>query len=314
MATPTPVSVLLPTMHPTDVIADVARQLQFGDELLVICDAEDDPVARAWPTVETEVDGELRLVVAGEPHGCSGKANAIAAGMAAARHDRLVWTDDDFHHPPEWLDELRSDYERRGPVTEPPVFEGRDPLSIALEPLYAIVGTASTVDVGVAWGGAVCFDRSDLPDEAAFEADLQRTISDDGLLTDVLPNVTGTKRPRTVPVGGSIRASLERHVRFSQIVRYHDPVVTVGLLAGLLAFTVGSLLFPLLGAALSTSLVGITYARFGVRRWTVLLAFPVFLAMLPLAVYGLLVRSTFVWGGRRYCWHSKFDVEIVDDA
>lgn len=31
--------------------------------------------------------------------------------MEAARHDRLVWTDDDFHHPPDWLATLSADYE-----------------------------------------------------------------------------------------------------------------------------------------------------------------------------------------------------------
>jgi hypothetical protein len=58
-------------------------------------------------------------------------------GMDAACHDRLVWTDDDFHHPPDWLEIFNADYERHGPVSEVPYFVGRDPLSVLWEPLYA---------------------------------------------------------------------------------------------------------------------------------------------------------------------------------
>jgi hypothetical protein len=36
------------------------------------------------------------IVVAGEPEGCSGKANTIVTGMEVATHDLVVWTDDDF--------------------------------------------------------------------------------------------------------------------------------------------------------------------------------------------------------------------------
>jgi len=306
-----PVSVLLPTVRRAEAIEEVAAQLEAEDELLVVCDDTQDPVAGEWETMAAHADERVRLVMAGEPAGCSGKANAIAAGMEAARHERLVWTDDDFHHPPGWPDELRSDYERDGPVTEVPVFEGHDPLSIALEPLYALVGTAGVAAGDVAWGGAVCFDRSDLPDAAAFRADLRRTVSDDGLLTDVLDELRAAERTRTIPVGGNVRASLERHVRFSQIVRHHDPTMLAVLSLALLAFVAGAVAFPLVGAASSTAVVGAAYARFGIRRWTFLLAFPTLLAQLPLAAYAL-GRRTFVWGGRRYRWRSKFDVEVVD--
>lgn len=42
----------------------------------------------------------------------------------------------------------------------------------------------------------------------------------------------------------------------------------------------------------------------------VFLAYPATLVRAPLFVYGL-TRRTFVWGGRRYRWRSKFDVAIV---
>jgi hypothetical protein len=39
---------------------------------------------------------------------------------------------------------------------------------------------------------------------------------------------------------------------------------------------------------------------------------PALVAALPLGLYAL-VRDTFVWGGRRYRWYSKFDVEVLDE-
>lgn len=123
------------------------------------------------------------------------------------------------------------------------------------------------------------FERADLRVDA-FLKDLYRSVSDDGALTDHL-EVTPLRRTRIVPAGGSIRETVERQVRFTQIVRYHDPTGVVGLVA-----------------------------TFGVRRWTFLLAYPATLVQVPLFVYGL-VRRTFFWGGRRYRWHSKYNVEIV---
>ncbi|MEF8884606.1 MAG: glycosyltransferase [Haloarculaceae archaeon] len=115
----------------------------------MIHDSEDDPVAE-----QEEFPGGVRFVAAGEPEGCSGKANAIAAGMEAARHDRLVWTDDDFHHPPNWLATFNSDYETHGPVSEVPYFVGRDPLSMLLEPLYASATSLGIYLGNQIWGGA----------------------------------------------------------------------------------------------------------------------------------------------------------------
>lgn len=122
---PAPTSVLLPTTRRSPVIEEITTQLTSSDELLIICDYETDPVA--------ELDN-TRLVVAGEPTSCSGKANAIAAGMDAASNERIVWTDDDFHHPPEWLTELHEAYDRSGPISELPFFVGADGLSLLLEP------------------------------------------------------------------------------------------------------------------------------------------------------------------------------------
>lgn len=276
------------------------------DELLVIADDADDPVAdRRGETAEG-----VRVVLAGEPEGCSGKANAIAAGMEAAEGDRIVWTDDDFRHPPGWLAELHADYERQGPTTELPVFVGRDPLGVLLEPAYLVGGTLAVAAGGIAWGGAVVFEHDDL-DQTAFLDDLRRTVSDDGTLSDHL-EVKPVKRMRIVPAGGSIRASLERFVRFLWIVRYHAPrasVVNVGLAV---AFSTLCLAAPIIGIGFVTLFSGATYAWAGLRRPTFLLAGPVAIAMPALMAYAY-ARRTFVWGGRRYRWVRKSDVRVYPE-
>jgi len=320
-----PTSVLLPTVRWTEACSEVAAQLGDGDELVVICDTDDDPVAARRDESTRRAAGRrggesgakggetdalpegVRLVVAGEPEGCSGKANAIAAGMEAAARDRIVWTDDDFHHPPEWLGALNADYDRQGPTTEVPVFVGADPLGRFLEPAYVIGGTIPVSLGGIAWGGAVVFDRNDL-DEDALLADLRRTVSDDGTLAEHL-DVSAADRTRTVAAGGSARESLERFVRFLQITRRHAPLATafnVALSVGLASLC---LLAPVAGAAFVTALSGATYARFGVRRATFLLAAPSVIVSPVFLAYAF-ARRTFVWGGRRYRWRSMFDVDV----
>lgn len=301
---PPPTTVLLPTVRWTDACAEVAETLRDDDELLVIADTADDPVAGR----RAETPAGVRVVLAGEPTGCSGKANAIAAGMEAAGTDRIVWTDDDFHHPPGWLDGLHADYERRGPTTELPVFVGRDSLGILLEPAYLVGGTLALATGGVAWGGAVVFERDDV-DEAALLADLCRTVSDDGTLSEHL-DVTPVKRIRVVPSGGSVRASLERFVRFLWITRHHAPRAVAFSVVLAVALAATCLTAPLPGAVIVTAFSGATYAWAGLRRPSFLLAGPAVIAMPGLLAYAF-ARRTFVWGGRRYRWVAKHDVRVV---
>lgn len=305
MGEPPPTSVILPTREWTPACREVAAQLRPDDQLLVVADDGTDPIAER----SGEPPDGVELVYAGRPTGCSGKANAIAAGMRAADHERIVWTDGDFHHPPDWLARLHADYREHGPVTELPFFVGRDPLSVALEPVYALGGTFGAYVGGVAWGGAVVFERADL-DTGALLADLRRAVSDDGVLSEHL-DVTPLRRTRVVPVGGSIRETAERHVRFTKIVRWHDPggLTAMSVVAAL--STIAALLVPLPAMLLLTLLHAVLYAAYGVRRWTFLLAYPATLLQAPVFVYGL-ARRTFVWGGRRYRWRSKFDVTVVE--
>ncbi|MFB6228694.1 MAG: glycosyltransferase [Halobacteriales archaeon] len=298
-----PTSVLLPTTRWTDACAELAGQLGDRNELLIIHDREDDPV-----TERAEYPGAVRLVAAGEPEGCSGKANAIAAGMEAARHNRLVWTDDDFHHPPEWLATFSADYENHGPVSEVPYFVGRDPLSVLWEPLYA-----SSASLGIylgdnIWGGAVMFERDDI-DEAAFLSELRRTVSDDALLMEHL-QVTTVRRTRIVPIGGSIRKTVERQVRWTKILWTHDPGPIGVLILLMLTVLAGAVLFPFWAAGILTVFHVVVNEVLGVRRWTALLAYPAVFVFVPFIPYAF-VRQTFVWGGRRYRWRGKFDVTVV---
>ena len=57
-----PVSVLLPTVEWTPACDDLTAQLRDGDELLVICDSESDPVAGRDPPENVEI------LTAGERH------------------------------------------------------------------------------------------------------------------------------------------------------------------------------------------------------------------------------------------------------
>ena len=304
MADRSPVSVLLPITRWTDACTELAAKLGDRDELLIIHDVEDDPLTKRQNTPEG-----VRLLAAGEPEHCSGKANAIATGMKAACHDRLVWTDDDFHHPPDWLATLSADYETRGPVLEVLYFVGRDPLSVVLEPLYASAGSLSIYRDNRIWGGAVIFDRGDI-DEAAFLNELRRTVSDDGPLMEYL-QVTTVGRTRIVPIGGTIRETVERQVRWTQILRWHFPEAVVGTVLVLLLVLAGAIVAPLPTAVLLTVVPLAVNEILGVRRWTAVLAYPAVFVFVPLLVYAL-TRRTFVWGGRRYRWRGKFDVTVLN--
>lgn len=203
---------------------------------------------------------------------------------------------------------MKADYERHGPTTEVPVFVGKDPLSILLEPSY-VTSTALAWAGLMAWGGALVFDRSDV-DEDALLRDLRRTINDDATLGEYV-DFTGADRTRRVEVGGSIRETLERHARFMQASLRHGRAgwVLLALLTTILG--ISFLLFPLHGFVAGTLGYAAIYASLGIRRWTVLLAYPATVLGPVLIAYGL-ARRTFVWGGRRYRWRSMFDVELVD--
>ncbi len=302
-----PTSVLLPTTAWSPVVTQVAAGLGPEDELLVLCDSADDPVAGH------DTPAGVRVLVAGDPDGCSGKANALARGMEAARHDRFVWTDDDFQRGPDWLDELVAAGVCHGPASAVPFFTGGgwwrlvEPWYGALFALLVVLQVGPVADT--AWGGGVTFTREELTtDVETFAAALETVLSDDYLLTQRLPSVHPVRSMVTpVEVAGGFDAVRNRVVRFGRILGvnegWHGALVTPTVAAVGLAY-------PLVFAPLLTAAFVPVYLWLGRRRVDVLFAYPGLL-VLPVAVLGARLVTEFEWAGRRYRLSERGAVEVV---
>lgn len=304
-----PVSVLLPTVEWNRSCDQLAAQLGPDDELLVICDTERDPVARHEPP-----DG-VDIHIAGEPNGCSGKANALAHGMAQARHDRFVWTDADFSRGPDWLDRLVAAGETHGPATAIPFFTGGgwwrlfEPWHGALFTAFFYLQFGGVADT--AWGGGVTFTRSELTVPVSeLTAELRTVLSDDYLLTQRLPHVHAVQSMVThVEVPGDFRRVRHRLLRFVRIVGVNEGWVP-GLALSSLLFAAG-LLFPV-GTALSMTVVfAAIYAWLGLGRVQFVFAYPGAL-LLPIVTFGAIVLDEFEWTGRRYRFSNSGEVAVLD--
>lgn len=301
-------SVLLPTRRWTPACDEIVEQLPPDDELLLICDQSDDPVAtdkRASATGEN-----VAVVVAGEPINCSGKANAIAAGLEHASHDRLIWTDDDFRHGDDWLATMKNLGEQHGAVSGIPVFISDEWPWVLFEPAAAIFGSLQFYTRNRPWAGSLTFKQDQL-DIDRLITDLRRTLSDDVVLQDHLDTLVTTRDVVfQIPIAGSIRPALNRMVRFTKTIFHYAPEEIVAFGGFSLAFVGLSLYFPWLGAIVSTVIAAATYRFLGVSRSTYLLAFPAFL-IAPLVLVYCLAKREFTWAGRRYHWKEKFDVRIL---
>lgn len=302
-----PVSVLLPTVEWRPACAELVDQVGPADELLLICDTETDPVA------SRETPPNVEVLTAGEPTGCSGKANALAHGMERATHDRFVWTDDDFTRPSDWLDRLVAAEERHGPATVIPDFVGSgwwwlvEPTSTVMSTFSMYLATGPWA--GNAWGGGVIFSRDDV-DVDELVTDLRNCLSDDGVLSDHL----GTVHPigsmiAEVPVPGDLVSVKERMTRFARITHVHEGLG--GPLVASLTLVSLALLFPLYSIPLVTAASAVTYAVLGKRRWTFVMAYPSLL-VLPLLFIAGITRKEFEWAGRRYRMNSANDIEVID--
>jgi hypothetical protein len=303
-----PVSVLLPTAEWGTACEQLAAGLGPDDELLVLCDAPTDPVAGHDPP-----DG-VDILVTGEPTGCSGKANALAYGMERARHDRFVWTDDDFERSSAWLDNLVEAGMEHGPASAIPLFTG-DGWWRLVEPWYGalftllfyfqIGGVANT-----AWGGGVTFTRAELLVDVPTLADeLRGVLSDDYLLTQRLSAVYPVRSlltPVTVP--GDFDSVRHRVVRFTRIVGVNEG--WRGLAAYALVTPV-ALLSPLVVASFSTIGFAGIYALLGLKRSTFLLAYPCLL-LLPIVTLVSFVVTDFHWAGRWYRFANDGSVRVLD--
>lgn len=302
---------LLPTAEWTVACDRMAGQLRPGDELLVVCDRPSDPVATREPPEGVE------LVVAGEPEGCSGKANALACGMERAAHDRLVWTDADFDRGPDWLERLVAAGETYGPATAVPFFRGDgwwrlvEPwLGVWFSLLFALrVGETAEA----AWGGGVTFTREELDvPVSTLTAELRTVLSDDFLLSDRLGEVHAVRSlVMPVEVPGDLPAVRDRVVRFVRILHLHRGLAAA-LVVNCLLFVIG-LLYPLVVAPLATVAVLGAAWRLEVRRSSALFAYPGLLVLPVVTLAGMLVRE-FDWAGRRYRYDAADDVEVLGDA
>ncbi|WP_265109953.1 glycosyltransferase [Halosolutus halophilus] len=299
-------SIILPTFEWTPSCEQLARQLEADDELLVVCDSDDDPVATA------DRPDEAELLVAGEPEGCSGKANAVAVGLEHASQDRIVLTDDDVDRDEDWLATIKRLGEEHGTVTAIPVFTSEEYPFKLFEPPCLVVGSF-VVDRSnwVPWGGGVTFDRRDV-DVDAYVEDLRRTVSDDALLAEYVDEVVASRElVSRVSVPGGPRATYERITRFAKIFYRFDPTRTLASLALFLSVIAVGLVFPVAVAVGVTVLAYTHYRALRVDRRTWLFAAPS-LVLAPIIGVAGLVRPTFVWGGRRYRWDDTFDVAVVD--
>ena len=315
-------SILLPAREWTQACAEVVAQLDHDDELFIICDAPTDPIAShpLFDAVSKTDEGPIvRLLIAGEPSGCSGKANAIATGIeeASPDQDRFIWTDADFVHGDDWLDRMKTLGERAdSAVSGVPVFTSTGWAWRLYEPAAAMFGSLAILAQDGAWGGSVTFTRDHL-DLNAFVRDLRRTVSDDGLLWRYLDTENGgvgvtTRRDLVyeIPVEGTPRAVANRLTRNNRILHMTDPSgFRQSLVASLVVLGAG-VIAPLYVGTLATLLAGVTYWYLGVRRWTWLFAFPAMYIGLIGLICGV-VREEFWWGDRKYRWRSKFDVEVL---
>lgn len=299
-------SVVLPTFEWTRSCEQLARQIEDEDELLVVCDGEDDPVA------STDLPDEAELIVAGEPEGCSGKANAVAAALERASQDRIVLTDDDVDRDDDWLATMKRLGEKHGAATAIPVFTSEEYPFKLLEPLCLVAGSVVIAHSNwIPWGGGVTFDRREI-DEERYVRELRQTVSDDGLLAEYLDEVTASRAlVNEVRVPGGPRVTMERMTRFVKIFYRFDPARTLAAFGLVLAVLVVGLLFPVAVAVGVTALSFGCYRALGVERSTWLFAVPALLLTPVVGAVGL-GRRTFVWGGRRYYWPETFDVRIVE--
>lgn len=305
------VSVLLPTVEWNTACDQLAAQLAPDDELLVICDTEQDPVAAHEPP-----DG-VEILIAGEPNGCSGKANALAYGMTEARHDRFVWTDDDFERDPDWLNRLVAAGETHGPATAVPFFTGGgwwrlfEPWQGALFTLMFYLQLGETADT--AWGGGVVFTRSELTVPVSeFAAKLRNVMSDSYLLGQHLSHVHAVQSMVThVQVAGDFRSVRHRLIRFGRIVGVNEGWLPGFVISGVLA--VAGILFSLASALSLTVGFAAVYAWLDLGRVNFVFVYPGLL-VLPLVTLAARLVDEFEWAGRRYRFSNSGKVEILDAA
>ena len=258
----------------------------------------------------------VEVLVAGDPEGCSGKANAMARGMERAANDRFVWTDGDFERDDGWLDRLVREGDEHGPATAIPFFYGGgfwaivEPWAAVFSTLLFYLGVGSWG--GNAWGGGATFTREELDVSADELADeLRQVLSDDALLSRHLGDVHPVRSMVTpVEVAGDLPTAYNRLVRFTRLTHVHEGVRFEFVAS--LALAVLAVLFPVHVAVGSTLATASTFLLVGVRRPTFLLSYPG-LFLLPWANLAGIVVSEFEWAGRRYRLAGTYEVDVLTE-
>lgn len=297
-------SIVLPTPEWTPSCQQLASQLTDDDELLIVCDRPTDPVG------DRSLPPRTQLLVAGEPVGCSGKANAVATGLEQASCNRIIVTDNDLERGDEWLATMKRLGDEHGPVTAIPVFVSDEYPFRLLEPFFACWCSFGITVSTVPWGGGVTFDRREI-DLEGYVRDLRRTVADDVLLGEYVAELTPAfDLVHEIPVAGGPKATVERVTRFVQSVDRFDRLKTVGPIALALGFLALMLVFPLVAVGLTFGMRA-WYRRLGVSRRSWLLTVPSIL-LTPFVLAGGILRREFRWGGRRYRWPSRFAVTVLE--
>ena len=304
-------SIVLPTRTWGDCCDQLARQLTDDDELIVVCDDDEDPVRRsAAATAATNVS----VVAAGDPSQCSGKANAVAAGIEHASSERIVCTDDDFERSAEWLRCVESHLEHDEAVTTYPKFLS-DGLNVwtCFEPALHAAIVVQAARGTYSWGGLFAFDRS-TTDTEALVSDLRRTVSDSAAFERHFDSITvATDLSPEVPIGGELSVLCSRIQRFLRRFVLFSPGAAAVVTAA--SATYAAFLAALPAVVVPTTLLGFAafYVRERLRRLSFLCA-PLALVLIAPLVAIAWRKKDFEWGGRRYVWNDKFDVTIRGDS
>lgn len=187
-----PVSVVVAARDEADrlppLLDALAAQTHPDFEVIVVDDASEDGTA-ALVEARSAEDARFRLVRVTEPV-APRKKHALTEGIAAARHDRLAFTDADCVPPPRWLETLAAHA-----AAEPdavlvgvgPFRKTRGALNafVRYETLVTALLTAAAVGLGrpyMAVGRNFSYPRSMFDRIGGFEHSLQSLSGDDDLL------------------------------------------------------------------------------------------------------------------------------------
>lgn len=298
------VCVIIPTLSWTSACEQVYQQLDDGDELIAVCDSESDPLSKQ------DTPSDIKVLVAGEPEGCSGKCNALAEALEQAAREHVVCTDADFQHPEGWLDEVKNSLEENEFVTTMNFFKSRKLTGKILEPGYLMgVFTGTYLGAG-AWGGLMAFNKDRAPLDDITDQ-LRRTLSDDLLIGQFFQDqILNTSNFAVVDTQGGFKDALKTYKRFARSIYLMDPKMFYIPFIGVLTYLLFLVSSPVLGLLLPVLIAGLLYANFGVKRLTFLLA-PLSIFLVTILVLWGAHSEKIEWNGRTYRWKDKLEVEVL---